>query len=140
MQWVIAFHIIFMVTWFSGLFYLPRLYVYHSMAEDEISRERFTLMERKLFFGIATPGGVLTTIFGIWLLMFDWAHYMQMYWLHAKLILVIGLWAYHLYCAKLWLNFKRGENPYTHVFFRFFNEIPTVILIAVIILTEVKPF
>ena len=137
MLWIKAFHIIFMVTWFAGLFYLPRLFVYHAMAADTASLERFKVMERKLFYGIMTPGGVLTLLSGVSL----WLGYgFNGGWLHAKLGLVAVLIAYHVYCGKLMLDFKHDRNRYSHVFYRWMNEFPTVLLIAVIILVVVKPF
>jgi len=137
MLWVKALHIGFMVTWFAGLFYLPRLFVYHAMADDAPSRERFKIMERKLYYGIMTPGAVLTVAFGTWL----WQGYaITGGWLHAKLVLVVVLIAYHLWCGKLLLDFKRDRNTRSHVWYRWFNEVPTVILIAVVILAVVKPF
>jgi putative membrane protein len=137
MPWIKAFHIIFMVTWFAGLFYLPRLFVYHAMAEDKISIERFKVMERKLFFGIMTPGAILTIAFGIWL----WLAYgFSGGWLHAKLALVAILIAYHVYCGKLLIDFNRDQNRHGHVFYRWLNEFPVVLLIAIIVLVVVKPF
>ena len=137
MLWIKAFHIIFMVTWFAGLFYLPRLFVYHAMAEDTASRERFKVMERKLYYGIMAPGAVLTIAFGLWL----WLGYgVSGGWLHAKLVLVAVLVAYHLWCGKLIVDFKRDRNAHGHVWYRWFNEFPAVIFIAVVILTVVKPF
>jgi len=137
MLWIKAFHIIFMVTWFAGLFYLPRLFVYHAMAEDEVSIERFIIMERKLFFGIMTPGAVLTVLFGVWL----WLGYgFSGGWLHAKLSLVAVLIGYHIYCGKLLIDFKRNRNQHGHVFYRWLNEFPVMILVAVVILVVVKPF
>lgn len=137
MLWVKAFHIIFMVTWFAGLFYLPRLFVYHAMSEDMWGSERFKIMERKLFFGIMTPGAVLTIIFGLWL----WLGYgIHGAWLHAKLLLVALLIAYHIWCGKLLIDFKHGRNTHSHVWYRWFNEFPVLILFAVIILVVVKPF
>ena len=137
MLWIKSFHIIFMVTWFAGLFYLPRLFVYHAMSEDAPSRERFKLMERKLFYGIMTPGAVLTITFGLWL----WVGY-GFYggWLHAKIALVAGLVAYHAYCGKLMVDFKHDRNRHGHVFYRWLNEIPVVLLIAIILLVELQPF
>lgn len=136
MLWVKAFHIVFMVTWFAGLFYLPRLFVYHAMAEDRASIERFKVMERKLFFGIMTPGGILTVAFGLWL----WLGFgVTGAWLHAKLLLVAALIAYHVYCGKLMMDFRHDRNRHGHVFYRWFNEFPVVILIAVVILVVVKP-
>ncbi len=135
--WVKSLHIIFMVTWFAGLFYLPRLYVYHSMADDVASRTRFQVMERKLFYGIMTPGAILTVVFGIWL----WLGYgVTGAWLHAKLLLVLVLIAYHIWCGKFMLDFKHDRNTRDHVFFRWFNEFPVVILIATVLLVELKPF
>jgi len=132
-----AFHIIFMVTWFAGLFYLPRLFVYHAMSEDQISRDRFKIMERKLFYGIMTPGGILTIVFGLWL----WLGYgFSGAWLHAKLALVIVLIVYHVYCGKLMLDFKSDRNKHGHVFYRWFNEVPVALIIPIVLLVEIKPF
>ena len=130
-------HLIFMVTWFAGLFYLPRLFVYHAQANDRISIERFKIMERKLFWGIATPGGVLTVLFGLWL----WLGWFQGAggWLHAKLALVGVLAVYHLWCGKLMLEFRNERNARSHVWFRWFNEFPVLILIAVVLLVVFKP-
>ncbi len=137
MLWVKSFHIVFMVTWFAGMFYLPRLFVYHAMSEDAISRERFKIMERKLFWGIMTPGAVLTIFFGFWL----WLGYgLSGGWLTAKLLLVVILVAYHVYCGVLLLDFKQERNRRSHVFFRWFNEFPVLILIAIILLVEFQPF
>ena len=136
MLWIKSLHIIFMVTWFAGLFYLPRLFVYHTMSDDRPSIERFKVMERKLFYGIMTPGAVLTIVFGVWL----WLSYgFSGGWLHAKLALVAVLVVYHLYCGKLLADFKHDRNQHGHVYYRWFNEIPVVILIAVVILVVVKP-
>lgn len=140
MLWVKAFHIIFMVTWFSGLFYLPRLYVYHAMATDKVGIDRFKIMERKLFFGIATPGMIFTLIFGVWLLSFDMHGYMTMAWMHMKLGLVLLLVLYHLYMGKLLRDFKMDRNKHGHVFYRLINEIPVLFLAAIVILVVVKPF
>lgn len=141
MLWVKAWHIIFMVTWFAGLFYLPRLYVYHAMAEDEPSRERFKIMERKLYFGIMTPGAVITIALGLWLLGdYAWAAYKSSGWLHTKLVLVGVLIAYHLHCGKLLLDFRHDRNTRSHVYYRWYNEFPVLILIAVVLLAVVKPF
>lgn len=132
-----AFHIIFMVTWFAGLFYLPRLFVYHTQSADQTSRDRFKIMERKLFFGIMTPGGVLTVALGLWL----WLGYgASGGWLHAKLMLVALLIAYHVYLGKLVSDFKHDKNTRGHVFFRWLNEFPVVIIIPVVILAVVRPF
>jgi putative membrane protein len=141
MIWVKAFHIISMVTWFAGLFYLPRLFVYHAMTEDILGKERFKIMERKLFFGIMTPGAILTVALGIWMLInYGWQAYSHTGWLHAKLSLVALLIVYHAYCGKLLTDFKHDRNRYTHVFYRWYNEIPVLIMIAIIILVIVRPF
>ena len=115
MLWVKWLHIVSMVTWFAGLFYLPRLFVYHAMASDDISLERFKLMERKLFFGIMTPGAVLTLAFGTWL----WlgAGY-EGVWLPLKLVLVTLLVLYHLWCGKLMFDFRHGRNTRSHRWYR----------------------
>ncbi|ACT51506.1 protoporphyrinogen oxidase HemJ [Methylovorus glucosotrophus] len=137
MLWIKAWHIIFMVTWFAGLFYLPRLFVYHAMSSDETSNARFKIMERKLFYGIMTPGAVLTIAFGLWL----WLGYgFTGGWLHAKVSLVVLLVLYHLYCGKLVRDFAHDRNQHGHVFYRWLNEAPVLALIAIIILVEVKPF
>jgi len=141
MLWVKSLHIIFMVTWFAGLFYLPRLYVYHAMSGDQVSRDRFKVMERKLYFGITTPGGILTIIFGLWTMFYMGPDtYAGQSWLTLKLILVSVLVLYHIYCGKLLFDFKQDRNKHSHVWYRWFNEVPTVILIAAVILTVVKPF
>ncbi len=137
MLWVKALHIVFMVTWFAGLFYLPRLFVYHAMSEDRASVERFRVMERKLFHGIMTPGAVLTIAFGTWLWL-GWGF--SGGWLHAKLALVAVLIAYHVWCGKLLADFKHDRNARSHVWFRWFNEFPVLILFAIVILVVVKPF
>jgi len=136
MLWIKALHIIFMVTWFAGLFYLPRLFVYHAMTDDRISHERFLVMERKLYWGIMTPGGVLTILFGLWL-WFAWDFTGG--WLHAKVALTALLVAYHVWCGKLMLDFRAGQNRRSHVWFRWFNEAPTLVLFAAVILVVVKP-
>lgn len=140
MLWVKAFHIIFMVTWFSGLFYLPRLFVYHAMATDKISIERFKIMERKLYFGIATPGALFTILFGIWLISFDFHHYMRMPWMHLKLSFVLLLVIYHIYLGKLLRDFKTDCNKHGHVFYRILNEIPVIMLMVIVIAIVAKPF
>jgi len=137
MLWVKAFHIIFMVTWFAGLFYLPRLFVYHAMAEDSTSIERFKVMERKLYYGIMTPGGILTLVFGVWL----WLGYgFTGGWLMAKLALVVVLIGYHLWCGHLVKVFRDDQNRKGHVFYRWFNEFPVLILVACVLLVVLKPF
>jgi putative membrane protein len=140
MLWVKAFHIIFMVTWFAGLFYLPRLFVYHAQATDETSNARFKIMERKLFFGIMMPGAILTLGFGAWEFSYGVHIYLHMLWFHAKLGLVALLILYHLYLGKLVFVFKRNGNTHSHVFYRWLNEIPVIFLVAIVILVVVKPW
>lgn len=137
MLWVKSGHIIFMVTWFAGLFYLPRLFVYHAMTTDAPGIDRFKVMERKLYYGIMTPGAVMTIVFGLWLW---WGYGITGGWLHAKVALVAVLICYHLYCGKLLKDFRHDSNRHGHVFYRWLNEAPVIILIAVILLVELKPF
>lgn len=139
MLWIKALHLISIVIWFSGIFYLPRLFVYHSMAGDDISRERFKIMERKLYYGITTPGMILTIVFGIWLLK-DEPFYLNSIWLQLKLILVGTLVIYHFYCGYLIKVFKENRNRHSHVFYRWFNEYPVLVLVGSVILAVVKPF
>lgn len=138
MLWLKSFHIIFMVAWFAGLFYLPRLFVYHAMATDDISIARFKIMERKLYVGIMTPCMVLTLALGTWL----WLAYgFTGGWLQTKLALVAVLIGQHFYLGKLMQDFKHDRNQHGHVFYRWLNEIPTLpLLIAIVVLVVVKPF
>jgi putative membrane protein len=138
MLWIKSLHIVFMVTWFAGLFYLPRLFVYHAQAQDAISIERFKVMERKLYFGIMTPGAVLTIVFGLWL----WLGYgISGGWLYAKLALVAILVAHHLWLGKLMLDFRHDRNRHGDVFYRWINEIPALpVLVGAVLLVVFKPF
>jgi len=140
MLWFKAFHIIFMVTWFAGLFYLPRLFVYHAGTTDEAGNERFKVMERKLF-AIMTIGAVLTVAFGLRLL-WPWLgpDFGAQGWLHAKLVLVTALIGYHVYCGRLVADFRADRNRHGHRYYRWFNEIPALALIAIVVLAVVKPF
>ena len=128
-------HIIFMVTWFAGLFYLPRLFVYHAQAEDQISKDRFKIMERKLFWGIMTPGAVLTVLFGVLLIEY---HGMS-YWLKMKILLVFILALYHVWCGVLLEKFKTDSNSHSHVWYRIFNEVPVIFLVLIVALVVYKP-
>jgi putative membrane protein len=138
-RWVLAFHIIAMVAWFAGLFYLPRLFFYHSVSSDKLSIERFKIMEHKLFFFIMTPAGIITTFLGLWLLSSNFSGYLHQSWMHTKLLLVACLWAYHIYCGKLLYDFKNNRNQYMGHFYRWFNEVPTILLILIVIMVIVKP-
>jgi putative membrane protein len=141
MPWIKAFHIIFMVTWFAGLFYLPRLFVYHSMAgNDSRGIARFVIMERKLFWGIMTPGAIVTVVLGLWMLVANWSGYMHAGWMHTKLFLILLLIGYHVWCGKLLIDFRNGENRHSHVWYRWFNEVPVVFLIGIVVLAIVRPF
>ncbi|MCY4016984.1 MAG: CopD family protein [Gammaproteobacteria bacterium] len=139
MLWLKSFHIIAMVCWFAGLFYLPRLFVYHTLSEDAVSRDRFVVMERKLFWGIMTPSAVATLLFGFWLLLGNPGYFLAWWWMQLKLALVALLLVYHGLC---WVHLKAlrdGVNHRGHVFFRVFNELPVLLLIAITILIVVKP-
>jgi putative membrane protein len=134
-----AFHIIAMVCWFAGLFYLPRLFVYHAMSEDETSKARFCTMERKLYRGIMLPSMVATVILGLWLLYLNPA-WLSMGWIHVKLTLVAILIGYQFICGAQLKRFARGDNARSHIFYRWFNEVPVLFLIAIILLVVIKPF
>jgi protoporphyrinogen IX oxidase len=136
MLWIKALHIVFVTSWFAGLFYLPRLFVNHAMETDPNALLRLTLMEQKLY-KFMLPLAILALFFGLWL----WLGYgISGGWLHVKLMLVLGLIIYHLYCGKLMRDFKAGKNTHSHIWYRWFNEIPVLILLAVVILVVVKPF
>ena len=137
MLWIKSLHLIFVVAWFAGLFYLPRLFVYHAEARDPASNERFKVMERKLYRGIMTPTMVLTLVFGTWL----WLGYgFRGGWLHAKIALVALLVGYHFWLGSMVRDFARDANRRSHVFYRWVNELPLVLLAAIVVLVVVKPF
>lgn len=138
--WLKAFHIIAMVAWFAGLFYLPRLFVYHAECNDRVSDARFKVMERRLYYAITWPAGVVTSILGLILLFLHASMYMQYGWMHAKLGLVVLLWGYHLLCGKHVACFAENKNSKSTRYYRIFNEIPTLFLIAIVICVVVKPF
>ncbi|WP_240537047.1 protoporphyrinogen oxidase HemJ [Marinomonas flavescens] len=140
MLWIKAFHVISLVCWFAALFYLPRLFVYHASSTDQASIERFKIMERKLYRGIMTPAAVATIVFGVWLVTYNPSYYMGAAWFHAKITLVIILLGYHHACGRLLKKFAADQNTRGHVFYRWFNEFPVIILIAIVILVIVKPF
>ena len=137
MLWIKSFHIVFMVAWFAGLFYLPRLFVYHAQATDATSIERFKVMERKLYRGIMTPSMVVTIGLGFWMLS---SYGFSGGWMHAKLALVLLLVLHHFWLGYLVGVFARNENPHGHVFYRWINELPLPLLIGIVILVVVKPF
>jgi len=140
MLWLKAFHIIAVVTWFAALFYLPRLFVYHAMAEDQVSKDRFKIMERKLYRGIMTPSMVLVLVLGAWMISLNPGYYFSQGWMHAKLLLVTFLVVYHFMCGALLKKFAQDINDKGHVFYRWFNEVPVLFLLAIIILVVVRPF
>jgi len=139
MLWVKSFHIISVICWFAVLFYLPRLFVYHAMSEDSISKERFKVMERKLIRGIGNPSMIATYIFGIWLVTFNWDYYQQATWFWIKVALVIILTIYHHWCIRIWKQFCTDNNTRSHIFYRWFNEFPVLLLVAIVCLVVVKP-
>ena len=138
--WLKALHIIFMVAWFAGIFYLPRLFVYHAQVSDDNTSEQLKIMERRLLYFV-TPFAVLTLVFGLALMWIYGAAWLKAsVWLHVKLVLVTLLYVYHGYCFKLLADFKHNRNTRSHKFYRVFNEMPVLALFAIIILAVVKPF
>jgi len=119
---------------------LPRLFVYHTLTEDSAGRERFKVMEHKLFYSIMNPAAIATSFFGFMVMSYDMKGYMHMGWFHAKLSLIVLLICYHIYCGYLVAVFKRDKNSKSHVFYRIFNEIPVIFLVGIVILAIVKPF
>lgn len=140
MLWVKALHIISVISWMAALFYLPRLFVYHTMSEDETSRERFTIMERKLLRGIANPAMIATFIFGIWTSWFLWDYYSTQLWYWCKIALVALMAAYHHACSVYFKQLRDDRCTKSHKFFRVFNELPVFLLFGIVILVVVKPF
>jgi putative membrane protein len=139
MLWVKAFHIVFVVSWYAALLYLPRLFVYHAQTNDEPGLERFEIMERKLYV-MMTIGAVGTVGLGAWLVIAWPSVFLYAGWLHAKLVLVAGLIVYHIICGALIKAFAQRANTRSHTFYRLFNEVPALALIAIAILVVVKPF
>jgi putative membrane protein len=138
MPWIKAWHVIFMVTWFAGLFYLPRLFVYHASATDAAGIERFRVMEARLF-AIMTIGAILTAVFGIWLLARNPA-LLETGWLRAKLALVLVLVGYHVWCGQLVRVFAAGKSVHSARWYRWFNEIPSLLLVGIVLLAVARPF
>jgi len=138
MLWLKAFHVVFVVTWFAGLFYLPRLFVYHAAASDEVSLDRFRTMERRLF-AMMTIGAGLAAAFGLAMLIAA-PSYLAFGWMHAKLTLVALLIAYHVWCYRLMVALRNGTARHSQRWYRAFNEVPGLFLIAIVILVVVKPF
>ena len=138
MLYIKAFHIIAMVAWFAGLFYLPRLFVYHAASNDKISLDRFKLMEYRLYYFIMCPAAVITTMLGFWMLSYNSSYYLQANWMHIKLGLVLFLWVYHCYCGYWVKQFALHHNTHSMRFYRIINEIPTLFLIAIVLLVVLK--
>ena len=137
MLWLKALHVVFVVTWFAGLFYLPRLYVYHTVTTEPSGLQRFVAMERRLFF-IMSVGAVLTVLFGLAMILAA-PGYLAQGWLRAKLLLVALLVGYHFWCYRLMLALRTGLNPHSQRWYRWFNELPGLLLLAIVILAVVKP-
>ena len=141
MLWVKALHIISVVCWFAVLFYLPRLFVYHAMADNDTLREQFKIMERRLYFGIGVPASIATLVFGVWTVFYAWEYYFSSTWFWIKMVLVLVLIGYHHACGYYVKQFSRDNVSRTHVFFRWFNELPTILLVVIVFLVVLKrPF
>jgi len=138
MPWIKAWHVIFMVTWFAGLFYLPRLFVYHASTTDSAGNERFRVMERRLF-ALMTIGAAMTALFGLWLLAWNPA-LLEAGWMRAKLALVLLLIAYHAWNWRLLRDFAAGRNGRSPRWYRWFNEVPSLLLIGIVLLAVARPF
>jgi putative membrane protein len=139
MLWLKAFHLIAVICWFAGIFYLPRLFVYHALATEQATRDHLKIMERKLY-RFMTPFAALTIALGVALIVLNPGYYRQAGWLHAKLVLVLLLAVYHWYCGRLVRTFAADRNRRSHVFYRWLNEAPVLILLPAVILAVVKPF
>ncbi|QAX81499.1 protoporphyrinogen oxidase HemJ [Candidatus Pseudomonas adelgestsugas] len=138
--WIKAFHIVSIVCWFAGLFYLPRLFVYHAQSEDAVNKERFSVMEHRLYHSIMGPAMIATLVFGSWLIQLNQDVFQSGAWIHAKLTLLVILLGYHAMCGIQIKRFASDENTHSHIFYRWFNEVPILILLAIVILVVVKPF
>lgn len=138
-QWVLAFHLIFVICWFAGLFYLPRLFVYHAMTTDSLSIARFTTMERKLYYGIIMPSALLATGTGLWLVLLNLHFYIQQAWMLTKFLLVLFVWIYQGLCGWHLNAFQYNKNRRSHVYYRWFNEVATALLIGIVICVIVQP-
>jgi len=138
--WVLAFHLMAVICWFAALFYLPRLFVYHAMAEDAVSIERFKVMERKLYRGIANPSMIATVVLGLWLVYLNPQAYLSQGWFHLKALLVVVLIGYHHLCLAYMKKLAHNNNQKSHIYFRFFNEVPVLFMVVIVILVIVKPF
>lgn len=138
MLWIKALHIISVISWFASIFYLPRLFVYHAMAEDSVGRERFKVMERKLYRAIGTPAMIATLIFGVWLAYLGWDYYHTQTWFWLKVALVVAVIGYHHVCGAFIKKFAQDLPVPSHKFFRVFNEVPVFALVAIVFLVVLK--
>ena len=138
MLWIKALHVVAMVTWFAGLFYLPRLFVYHADTNDEIGVARFKIMERRLFI-LMSIGATATIVLGL-LMIILLPEYLHLHWLQLKLVLVAILIGYHLYCYKLLSDFRGNVNRRSAKWYRAFNEAPSLLLLGIVLLAVAKPF
>ena len=139
MLWVQSLHVIFMVCWFAGIFYLPRIFVYYAQAADPATRQTLATMARKLF-KFVTPFMILTVFFGLWRLSYQFDYYLTSGWMHLKLLLVVFLVAYHVQCGVYMARINRGEDDKTHVFYRIFNEVPVLALFVIVLMVYLRPF
>jgi len=139
MLWVKSFHIIAVICWFAVLFYLPRLFVYHAMSEEQTSKDRFIMMERKLIRGIGNPSMIATLLLGAWLTSYSWDYYQSALWFWLKMSAVGALVLYHFICIYIWKQFSLGNNQRSHIFYRWFNEFPVLLLVIIVCLVVVKP-
>lgn len=139
MLWLKAFHIIAVICWMAALFYLPRLFVYHAMSEDSPSRERFLIMERKLYRGIATPAMIASLLLGLGMIHLLWDYYVTQTWFWIKMALVLLLVIYHFACGKFYRELRDATHTRSHTFFRWFNEAPVLLLVGIVIMVVVRP-
>lgn len=138
MLWVKAFHIIFVICWFAGIFYLPRLFVYHAMAEDQATRDQLKIMQRKLY-RFMSPFAILSVVLGMWMAYNNWAYLSQAGWFHAKMTLVLLVIIYHFICGR-YVKQLANDEVRSHAFYRWFNEVPVLAMFPIVILVVVKPF
>jgi putative membrane protein len=139
MLWIKAFHLIAVICWFAGIFYLPRIMVYYAASEDEATRRQLAVMARKLYRFI-TPIAGIAIVLGAWLISYNAGYYLQASWLWIKLLAVLCLVIYHYYCGRLVGALESDTDSHSHVWFRFFNEVPVIFLVLIVILAILKPF
>lgn len=137
--WLKVFHLTFVVTWFAALFYLPRLFVYHVEASDRPSLARFELMEKRLYYGILLPSSLLVLMIGALMTILTWEAYVTKIWYWVKILLVVMLFGYQGMCSRFRKKLVQGQNTYSHVFYRWFNEVPLILLILILIMVVIKP-